>query len=39
MNEAMTIAIFYGIMIILVSLIQAFVTSYSKRGYVLGVRL
>lgn len=39
MNETMTIAIFYGIMIILVSLIQAFVTSYSKRGYVLGVRL
>lgn len=39
MNEAMTIAIFYGIMIILLSLIQAFVTSYSKRGYVLGVRL
>lgn len=39
MNETMTIAIFYGIMIILLSLIQAFVTSYSKRGYVLGVRL
>ncbi|MDD6918077.1 MAG: hypothetical protein PUI80_00325, partial [Peptoniphilaceae bacterium] len=39
MNEAKTIAIFYGIMIILLSLIQAFVTSYSKRGYVLGVRL
>ncbi|WP_105301222.1 DUF1648 domain-containing protein [Anaerococcus marasmi] len=39
MNENMSIAIFYGIMIILISLIQAFVTSYSKRGYVLGVRL
>lgn len=39
MNETMSIAIFYGIIIILMSLIQAFVTSYSKRGYVLGVRL
>lgn len=39
MNENMSLAIFYGIIIILISLIQAFVTSYSKRGYVLGVRL
>lgn len=35
MNENMSIAVFYGIIIILISLIQAFVTSYSKRGYVL----
>lgn len=39
MNERMNLAVFYGIIIILISLIQAFVTSYSKRGYVLGVRL
>lgn len=38
MSEANRMAIFYGLIIIIISLIQAFVTSYSKRGYVLGVR-
>ncbi len=38
MSEANKMAIFYALIIVLISLIQAFVTSYSKRGYILGVR-